>query len=177
MYEKILDIAEQLFMTQGYQATSTRQITEILDVTQPTIYYYFKKKEELYYQVMLRLSKNVEKNLREIAARPDCDMETKLSKMVEYLKTKHPFNLFVMMHDIQNTLSKDISKKLYHLFLTSYQQPFVQLLEANQGKLRDALNSRFAVSQLFVLIAAYLNASDKEEDFSKAMDLFLRGIY
>ncbi|MDN6292303.1 MAG: TetR/AcrR family transcriptional regulator, partial [Tetragenococcus halophilus] len=28
MYEKILDIAEQLFMTQGYQATSTRQITE-----------------------------------------------------------------------------------------------------------------------------------------------------
>ncbi|MDN6127682.1 MAG: TetR/AcrR family transcriptional regulator, partial [Tetragenococcus halophilus] len=35
MYEKILDIAAQLFMTHGYQATSTRQITELLGVTQP----------------------------------------------------------------------------------------------------------------------------------------------
>jgi AcrR family transcriptional regulator len=51
MYEEILDVAEQLFMTQGYQATSTRQITQILGVTQPTIYYHFKKKEDIYYQV------------------------------------------------------------------------------------------------------------------------------
>ena len=35
MYEEILDIAEDLFMRQGYNDTSTRQIAKILNITQP----------------------------------------------------------------------------------------------------------------------------------------------
>lgn len=46
MYDNILDVAEKLFMQQGYQATSTRQIADTLGITQPNLYYYFKKKKK-----------------------------------------------------------------------------------------------------------------------------------
>lgn len=67
MYEEILDIAEDLFMRQGYNDTSTRQIAKILNITQPNIYYHFKNKEEIYFQVMKRLSTEVGKNLSDLS--------------------------------------------------------------------------------------------------------------
>lgn len=45
MYEEILDVAEELFMKQGYNDTSTRQIAKILGITQPNIYYHLKTKK------------------------------------------------------------------------------------------------------------------------------------
>ncbi|WP_414841783.1 TetR/AcrR family transcriptional regulator [Enterococcus saccharolyticus] len=177
MYEEILDVAEQLFMTQGYQATSTRQITQILGVTQPTIYYHFKNKEDIYYQVMLRLSNDVEINLKKIANTSSSALEIKLLEMVEFLKAKHPFNLFVMMHDIQHTVSKETSMKLYQLFLKSYKSPFIQLLQENKNHLQHSVDIDFAVSQLFILMAAYLDSTDRSEDFSKRIYLYLHGIY
>ena len=178
MYDEILDVAEQLFMKQGYQATSTRQITEALGVTQPTIYYHFKKKEDIYYEVMVRLSKDVKVHLEAFAQSPAGTLETKLLQMVEYLKEKHPMNLFVMMHDIQHTLTEELSFKLYQLFVTSYQQPFIQLLEENSDHLRQAVDIKLAVSQLFILIAAYLDDGYRQENnFSEKLYLYLHGIY
>ena len=178
MYDEILDVAEQLFMKQGYQATSTRQITEILGVTQPTIYYHFKKKEDIYYEVMVRLSKDVKGHLEAFAQSPEGTLELKLLQMVEYLKEKHPMNLFVMMHDIQHTLTEELSFKLYQLFVSSYQQPFIQLLEDNNENLRQAVDIKLAVSQLFILIAAYLDDGYRQEDnFSEKLYLYLHGIY
>lgn len=46
MYEEILDVAEELFMKQGYNDTSTRQIAKILEITQPNIYYHSKIKKK-----------------------------------------------------------------------------------------------------------------------------------
>lgn len=45
MREQILEVSERLFMSQGYKKTSTRQIAEILGITQPNLYYHFKKKK------------------------------------------------------------------------------------------------------------------------------------
>lgn len=45
--ERILNIAEQLFATKGYHATSVREIVNAASVTSPMLYYYFGSKEEL----------------------------------------------------------------------------------------------------------------------------------
>jgi len=177
MYEKILDIAEQLFMTQGYQATSTRQITEMLGVTQPTIYYHFKKKEEIYYAVMLRLSKDIEQNLTKFTEDPTLDLEPKLILMVEFLREKHPFNFFVMMHDVQHSLPKEMTAKLYQLFSTSYKGPFVHLLKENSKNLQESVDIEFAVRQLFVLMASYLENTNPKDNISEMIYLYLHGIY
>lgn len=181
MYDKILDVAEELFMTRGYQATSTRQITEILGVTQPTIYYHFKSKEEIYFEVMRRLSMESKEQLEKIATLDELSLEDKMMQMVDSLKHRQPVNLFVMIHDIQHSLSPHISSELYQMFMSSYKLPFVRLLENNKDKLRDTLDVELAVSQLFILIASYLNNSSEEKgepsDFSAKFDLFFYGIH
>lgn len=45
--ERILNIAEHLFASKGYHATSVREIVNAASVTSPMLYYYFGSKEEL----------------------------------------------------------------------------------------------------------------------------------
>jgi AcrR family transcriptional regulator len=40
----ILKVALELFVTQGYEATTTRQITDRLGITPPALYYHFRSK-------------------------------------------------------------------------------------------------------------------------------------
>lgn len=52
--EGILDVAEVLFATRGFAATSVREIAEQVDVTPAMIHYYFGSKERLLQAVMER---------------------------------------------------------------------------------------------------------------------------
>ena len=45
--ERILDVALDLFIEQGYDKTSLREIAERLDVTKAALYYHFKSKEDI----------------------------------------------------------------------------------------------------------------------------------
>jgi AcrR family transcriptional regulator len=53
--EAILDIALELFNTQGYDKTSLRQIAEQLGVTKAALYYHFARKEDILLELHLRL--------------------------------------------------------------------------------------------------------------------------
>ncbi|MFJ3231720.1 TetR/AcrR family transcriptional regulator [Streptomyces sp. NPDC086787] len=45
--QRIQDVALELFVEQGYEKTSLREIAERLDVTKAALYYHFKTKEEI----------------------------------------------------------------------------------------------------------------------------------
>ena len=177
MYEEILDVAEELFMKQGYNDTSTRQIAKILGITQPNIYYHFKNKENIYYQVMQRLATEVGENLRELSAK-NTNFEEKIMAMAFYLQQRHPFSLFMMMHDIQHTLNPETANKLFTLWQESYKQPFINVFEQNSINIRSSIEPEFAVSQLFILISAYLDMSKeiKTDSLKKAMHIFFYGV-
>lgn len=176
MYEEILDVAEELFMKQGYNDTSTRQIAKILEITQPNIYYHFKNKEEIYFQVMQRLANEVGKNLSELSAK-ESGFEEKIMAMAFYLQKRHPFSLFMMMHDIQHTLNPETAGKLYTLWQDSYKQPFLDLFE-KESQIRASVDPEFAVRQLFILISAYLDspAEVREANLKQAIELFFHGV-
>ncbi|MGO9874712.1 MAG: TetR/AcrR family transcriptional regulator [Acidimicrobiia bacterium] len=53
--ERILDIALELFSTQGYDKTSLREIAERLGFSKAAIYYHFASKEEILLALHLRL--------------------------------------------------------------------------------------------------------------------------
>lgn len=176
MYEEILDVAEELFMKQGYNDTSTRQIAKILEITQPNIYYHFKNKEEIYFQVMQRLANEVGKNLSELSAKEN-SFEEKIMSMAFYLQKRHPFSLFMMMHDIQHTLNPETARKLFTLWQDSYKRPFLDLFE-RESQIRTSVDPEFAVRQLFILISAYLDspAEVREANLKQAIELFFHGV-
>jgi AcrR family transcriptional regulator len=53
--ERILDIAQELFIEQGYEATSLRDIAEQLGTTKAALYYHFERKEDILLELHLRL--------------------------------------------------------------------------------------------------------------------------
>jgi AcrR family transcriptional regulator len=53
--DRILDVALDLFVDQGYDATSLRQIAERLGVTKAALYYYFEAKEDILAALHMRL--------------------------------------------------------------------------------------------------------------------------
>lgn len=180
MKEAIINAAEALFMAQGYQATSTRQIAESLGITQPNLYYHFKKKEDIYYAVMESLSEEVEENLVQLSHQDHLPLHEKLFQMIEYLQKRHPFNFYMMMHDIRHTLSKEIADKLYLLWQESYQKPFVDLFQHNKKNLRANIAPTLIVKQMYILLASYLEPQKENPrqntQLKAAIDLFLYGV-
>src|SRR5262245_6999957 len=53
--ERILDVALDLFVDQGYDGTSLRQIAERLGVTKAALYYHFEAKENILAALHMRL--------------------------------------------------------------------------------------------------------------------------
>ena len=53
--ERILDVALDLFVTQGYDGTSLRQIAEQLGVTKAALYYHFESKEDILLALHMRM--------------------------------------------------------------------------------------------------------------------------
>jgi AcrR family transcriptional regulator len=53
--ERILDIALELFVDQGYDKTSLRDIAERLGTTKAALYYHFERKEDIMLELHLRL--------------------------------------------------------------------------------------------------------------------------
>ncbi len=45
--ERILKVANELFIEQGYEGTSLREIADRLDITKAALYYHFRSKEEI----------------------------------------------------------------------------------------------------------------------------------
>ncbi|WP_373836348.1 TetR/AcrR family transcriptional regulator [Jeotgalibaca arthritidis] len=125
--QNILDISSELFMDKGFQATSTRQIAERAGITQPNLYYHFKTKEAIYIAVLEDLSKVVREQLELIIQEDNQLLEEKLLHVIHFLKEKHPVNLFIMRHDINNEMSKESHQFLYQLWRQSYLQPLIDL--------------------------------------------------
>jgi len=66
--ERILDVALDLFIEQGYDKTSLRQIAEPLGFTQAAIYYHFAAKEDILVALHLRLHELARPVLSQLAA-------------------------------------------------------------------------------------------------------------
>jgi AcrR family transcriptional regulator len=63
--EEILRVAMELFLDQGYSATSTNAICAAAGINKPTLYYYFKSKRHLFFELHI---KNIQEVLRPYVA-------------------------------------------------------------------------------------------------------------
>jgi AcrR family transcriptional regulator len=62
----IIDAATRLFATQGFDATTTIQISEEAKVTEPLLYYHFEGKDELYTSILASAFEEYFKRLKEL---------------------------------------------------------------------------------------------------------------
>ena len=64
--KEILDVAEELFTTKGYDNTSTTEILERVGIARGTIYYHFKSKEEILDALIDRITQGIVHNVKSV---------------------------------------------------------------------------------------------------------------
>ncbi|WP_242596506.1 TetR/AcrR family transcriptional regulator [Enterococcus plantarum] len=175
---KIIQVATRLFMDNGYQSTSTRQIAQLAEVTQPNLYHHFKNKEEVYVGVIESLLGDVNKELVKIVGNPSLDTISKLQKFAECLKTKHPFDFDLMMHDFRTNLAEETQMKLFSLWNSSYKAPLLNLFEESDFAMRNGLSPEIATTHFLNTLSPYIKTEQSNASLSitRVVDLFVFGV-
>ena len=68
--QRIVDAARELFVRNGYEQLSIRQIANLLGYSHGAIYYHFRNKSELLHEVMKHDFASLEKQINEVAETP-----------------------------------------------------------------------------------------------------------
>jgi AcrR family transcriptional regulator len=94
--ERILDVALDLFNTQGYDKTSMREIAEKVGFSKPAIYYHFAGKEDILMALHLRLHDfmNAAVSVAELADTSPRAWTTLLDRLVDQILEHH--DLFLL---------------------------------------------------------------------------------
>lgn len=181
--QAILTVASELFMSKGFKHTSTREIAEQVQITQPNLYHHFKNKKELYLAVIKQLTDNVRADLILIVA-SELPLEQKLFKMIVLLIDKHPTNLFLMLNDMFVEMDPESHGELYLVFKETYSDNFAAVFkqETNLKSLRDGVTvddaARFVlynVSSMLSIQQTYQKTS-RHDDIKLFIDFMLHGI-
>lgn len=80
--KELIDTAERLFITHGYEQTAIADIVKEVKVSQGTFYYYFDSKEDVLVAVLERNIAVMESDFIRIAERSDLDEAVKLNSMI-----------------------------------------------------------------------------------------------
>lgn len=175
---KIIDVATRLFMANGYQSTSTRQIAQLAEVTQPNLYHHFKNKEEVYIGVIEHLLSDVNVELIKIVEDSSLDTVHKLQNFAECLKEKHPFDLELMMRDFQTNLTQSTQLKLFSLWNDSYKKPLLAIFQKSDLSIRSGLSAEVATTHFLNTLSPYIKTENYQSPLTIAevVDLFVYGI-
>ncbi len=79
---EILDVAERLFGSKGFDHTSTNDILNEIGIARGTLYYHFKSKEEILDAMIERMTERLLKRAGEIAGQEDVPVLQRFTRMM-----------------------------------------------------------------------------------------------
>jgi len=103
---EILDAAERLFGTKGFDNTSTNDILNEVGIARGTLYYHFKSKEDILDAMVNRMASRLVENASAIAAQHEIPVLQRLTQMMLALNVDGDLGHEIMeqVHKPQNAL-------------------------------------------------------------------------
>ena len=104
---EILDVAERLFGTKGFDSTSTSDILDEIGIARGTLYYHFKSKEEILDAMIIRMTNRLIEKAKAIAAQKDVPVLQRFTMMMLSLNVSGDNfgqELLAQAHKPQNAL-------------------------------------------------------------------------
>lgn len=103
---EILDAAEYLFGTKGFDKTSTNDILDRVGIARGTLYYHFESKEEILNAMIERITDGLVKKAGMIAAQKSVPVLQRLTEMMLALNVDNELGqeIMVQVHKPQNAL-------------------------------------------------------------------------
>ena len=125
---EILDVAERLFGTKGFDNTSTNDILNEIGIARGTLYYHFKSKEDILDAMIERMSRQLIKKAADIFNQKDIPVLQRLTMMMMALNVDGNLGQEVMdqVHKPQNAL---LHQKMQIGLLTGINPLITSLIE------------------------------------------------
>jgi AcrR family transcriptional regulator len=151
----ILQVAQRLFMEQGYRAVSTRHIAAACGITQPALYRHFSTKEDLYVAVLVDILHSLHERLERLVARNE-SVPARLHAIAHILPVNW-MDTRQMFHDIEHELDSSHREAMALAFQQNVITPIATLFTQGmtQGLLRtpaqgglDAVEATFLLFRL-----------------------------
>ena len=125
---EILDVAERLFCTNGYDNTSTNDILAEIGIARGTLYYHFKNKEDILDAMIDRILDETVRKAESIALDESVPVLDRLTKTVlaANVDTKTGSMILEQVHKPQNAL---MHSKIQERLLSQLVPLFVKIVE------------------------------------------------
>ncbi len=128
--ERLLDVAERLFMESGYAAVRLKHIAEALKIKQASLYYHFPGgKEEIFVAVVRRNLIRHRQGVEGALAEAGPDWVDQLTALAYWLLSQHPMDLMRLVNADMPSIEPEAAAELMRLFDEALLRPVRELLE------------------------------------------------
>lgn len=138
---RILDEAERLFRTRGYNAVTMRDIAREVGIRQASLYYHFPSKEQLFVAVTERMFERHRTGLQQAIhdVGGDLRLRSQLHAAARWFLSQPPVHLLSMFHTDMPSLGEENLKKLSACAQQSVFEPIRQIFAEAQerGEMRN----------------------------------------
>jgi AcrR family transcriptional regulator len=133
--QRVLDVAERLFMQHGYAAITLRDIAEALGMRQASLYYHFPEgKEQLYVAVVQRVFARHRAGMEAAIAQGGKTLAGQLAALASWFASQPPLNLLGMTHADFSALSEANMQALSYGGYEALFTPLRQMFRAAQER-------------------------------------------
>ncbi|CAJ1204137.1 hypothetical protein CPEBRM1_ABPJDJAI_02573 [Companilactobacillus paralimentarius] len=178
----ILQVAAKMFLSQGYQVTSTRKIAQELNITQPNMYHYYKNKKVLYIKAIEYSVNNFSKNLlEEYSQQKDLPFEDLLLHMSKYMIENFRVNYFIMRNDIENFFTVEERTSINNNWDGGYYKVLFNIFQSHKSELRSDLAIPVQVGTFLTMLLPYIEYNDAKRkrniaNLNTVINIFINGV-
>mgnify|MGYP000862265955 FL=1 len=184
-HQAILDAARSLFLSRGYQGTSTRDIAKIVGITQPALYHHFADKDVLFLQVIKTVGLEIKSGIDAINQQgATVPADERLIQITQVLTDKHPRDIFTVIHSSFADLKPENMQQLGTIFQTDYVTPIENYFKSEDVNLRQSIEpteaAQFYITSLSPLFSKFHRIGGAnmttEEHIRLLLDFILHGL-
>ncbi|KRK90719.1 transcriptional regulator [Companilactobacillus futsaii JCM 17355] len=178
----ILKVAAEMFLSQGYQATSTRKIAQELNITQPNMYHYYKNKKILYIKALEHVISGFSNNLlEEYKKNQDLPFEELLLKISQFMIGNFKINYFIMRNDIETFFTPEERKEIMQNWDGGYYKVLFNVFQSHKDELRSDLAIPVQVGTFLTMLLPYIEYNDAKRkrniaNLKTVINIFINGI-
>jgi len=133
--QRVLDIAEELFMARGYSAITLRDIADALHIKQASLYYHFPGgKEQLFMAVATRTFARHRAGMQAAIDSADPDLRAQLQALATWFNAQPPINLMGMLHADMPALHPHEREQLSQIAFANMFTPLIGMFAAAQAR-------------------------------------------
>jgi TetR/AcrR family transcriptional regulator, cholesterol catabolism regulator len=133
--QRVLDVAEELFMQRGYAAITLRDIAEALDLRQASLYYHFPGgKEQLFMAVVTRALERHQAGMTAAIDQAEPHLPAQLRAVAAWFASQPPMHLMSLMHNDLPALSQEQATHLEQITYQALFTPLRTIFQAAQAR-------------------------------------------